>query len=142
MTTIDFYFNAEDRLKVACRLAAKAASQKKRMLIYAPDGGTAGAIDKMLWTWQAIGFLPHCAATDELAAETPVLIAADAETPAECGLILNLAEQAPPHFARFERLFEVVSSGEAERAAGRERYRFYLDRGYKIANHDLANANE
>ena len=68
MTTIDFYFNAEDRLQVACRLAAKAASQKKRMVIYAPEADTASRIDKMLWTWQAIGFLPHCAVTDELAA--------------------------------------------------------------------------
>ena len=142
MTTIDFYFNAENRLQVACRLAAKAASQKKRMLIYAPDAGTAGAIDKMLWTWQAIGFLPHCAATDELAAETPVLVAAGEETPADCPLLLNLSEACPPHFARFERLFEVVPAEEAARAAGRERYRFYLERGYKIANHDLAGAHE
>ena len=138
MTTIDFYFNAEDRLQVACRLAPKAASQKKRMLIYAPDGGTAGAIDRMLWTWQAVGFLPHCAAGDELAAETPVLIASGEETPEGCGMIVNLAAQAPPHFARFERLFEIVPAEEAGRAAGRDRYRFYLDRGYKIANHDLA----
>jgi DNA polymerase III subunit chi len=142
VTTIDFYFNAEDRFQVACRLAAKAASQKKRMLIYAPDPGTAGVIDKMLWTWQAIGFLPHCAATDELAAETPVLIAAGEETPADCALILNLSEAAPPHFARFERLFEVVPADEAARAAGRDRYRFYLERGYKIANHDLAGGHE
>ena len=41
MTSIDFYFNAEDRLQVACRLAAKAASQSTRMVIYAPDGDTA-----------------------------------------------------------------------------------------------------
>jgi DNA polymerase III subunit chi len=142
VTNIDFYFNAEDRLQVACRLAAKAAAQKKRMLIYAPDGGTAGAIDKMLWTWQAVGFLPHCAASDELAVETPVLIASGEETPAECSLLLNLAEICPPHFARFERLFEVVPADEAGRAAGRERYRFYLDRGYKIANHNLAGAHE
>ena len=142
MTTIDFYFNAEDRLKVACRLAAKAASQKKRMLIYAPDGGTAGAIDRMLWTWQAIGFLPHCAASDELAAETPVLIAAGEETPADCGLLLNLSAEAPPHFARFERLFEIVPVEETTRAAGRSRYRFYLERGYQIANHDLAGGHE
>ena len=140
MTTIDFYFNAEDRLQVACRLAAKAVSQKKRMLIYAP-GGTAGAIDKMLWTWQAVGFVPHCATTDELAAETPLLIAAGEETPADCGLLLNLSDAAPPHFARFERLFEVVPAEEAGRAAGRSRYRFYLERGYKIANHDLAAGN-
>jgi DNA polymerase-3 subunit chi len=142
VTTIDFYFNAEDRLKVACRLAAKAASQKKRMLIYAPDAGAAGAIDKMLWTWQAIGFLPHCAATDELAAQTPLLIAAGEETPADCALLLNLSEACPPHFARFERLFEVVPAEEAGRAAGRSRYRFYLERGYKIANHDLAASHE
>ena len=142
MTTIDFYFNAQDPLQVACRLAAKAVSQKKRMVIYAPDADTAGRIDKMLWTWQAIGFLPHCAVNDELAADTPVLIASGEETPAGCELILNLSTQAPPHFARFERLLEVVPAGEAERAAGRERYRFYLERGYKIANHDLAAGHE
>ena len=142
MTTIDFYFNAEDRLQVACRLAAKAVSQNKRMLVYAPDADTASRIDKMLWTWQAIGFLPHCAASDELAAETPVLIAAGEETPAGCALILNLSAQAPPHFTRFERLFEVISAEAADRAAGRDRYRYYLDRGYKIANHDLAAGHE
>ncbi len=140
MTTIDFYFNAEDRLQVACRLAAKAVSQKKRMLIYAP-GGTAGALAKRLWTWQAIGFTPHCAVSDEIAAETPLLIATGEETPEGCGLLLNLAEECPPHFARFERLFEVVPAEEAGRAAGRSRYRFYQERGYKIANHDLAAGN-
>ena len=142
MTTIDFYFNAEDRLQVACRLAGKAFSQNKRMLIYAPDGDTASRIDKMLWTWQAIGFVPHVAASDELAAETPVLIATGEDTPAGCGLLLNLSADAPPHFARFERLFEVVSADEAERNAARARYRFYQERGYRIARHDLAAANE
>ena len=142
MTTIDFYFNAADRLQVACRLAGKAVSQNKRMLIYAPQADTASRIDKLLWTWQAIGFLPHCAAGDELAAQTPVLIATGEETPEDCGLILNLSAEAPPHFARFERLFEVIGADEAERAAGRSRYRFYLDRGYKIASHDLAGSHE
>ena len=142
MTNIDFYFNAPDPLQVACRLAAKAVSQKKRMVIYAPAGDDASRIDKMLWTWQAIGFVPHVAATDELAAETPVLIATGEETPAGCGLLLNLSSETPPHFARFERLLEVVSADEAERAAARGRYKFYQERGYKIANHDLAAAHE
>ena len=138
MTSIDFYFNAEDRLQVACRLAAKAYAQKKRMLIHAPDADTASRIDRMLWTWQAIGFLPHCPAHSTLAAETPVLISAAEETPADCALLLNLGAECPPHFARFERLFEVVTAEETDRTAGRARYRFYQERGYKIANHDLA----
>jgi len=37
MTRIDFYFEAEDKLQVACRLSAKAAQQKLRVLIYAAD---------------------------------------------------------------------------------------------------------
>jgi DNA polymerase-3 subunit chi len=57
-------------------------------------------------------------------------------------VLLNLSASCPPHFERFERLLEVVGADEAERAAGRERYRFYKSRGYAIANHDLAQANE
>jgi len=142
VTTIDFYFNAQDRLQVACRLAGKALSQKKRMLIYAPEPETASRIDKLLWTWPAIGFVPHCALHDPLAPQTPVLIAADAQTPPACELLLNLGADCPPHFERFERLLEVVASDETERQAGRARYRFYLERGYRIANHDLAAVNE
>ena len=142
MTTIDFYFNADDRLQVACRLAGKALSQKKRMLIYAPEPESAYRIDKLLWTSPAIGFVPHCAADDPLAAETPVLIASDPHTPLSCELLLNLGAECPPHFERFERLLEIVPAEEAERQAGRSRYRFYLERGYKISNHDLAAGNE
>jgi DNA polymerase III subunit chi len=142
VTSIDFYFNAEDRFQVACRLAGKALAQKKRMLIYAPEPEVASRIDKMLWTWPAIGFVPHCALHDPLAAETPVLIASDAETPTTCELLLNLGADCPPHFERFERLLEVVPTDEAERQAGRSRYRFYLERGYKISNHDLAQTHE
>jgi len=138
VTTIDFYFNAQDRLQVACRLAGKAAAHKKRMLIYAPEPEVASRIDRMLWTWPAIGFVPHCAVHDPLAPDTPLLIAAGAETASGCELLLNLGAQCPPHFERFERLLEVVAADQAEREAGRSRYRFYLERGYKIANHDLA----
>ena len=142
MTTIDFYFNAGDRLQVACRLAGKAAAQKKRMLVYAPEAEMASRIDKLLWTWPAIAFVPHCAPHDPLAADTPILIAADAQTPPGCELLLNLGADCPPHFERFDRLLEVVGTDEAERLAGRSRYRFYLERGYKIANHDLAKEGE
>ena len=142
MTTIDFYFNAEDRFQVACRLAGKALAQKKRMLIYAPERETASHIDKLLWTWPAIGFVPHCPLNDPLSADTPVLIASDEHTPASCELLLNLGAQCPPHFERFERLLEVIPTDETERQTGRARYRYYLERGYRISNHDLAAGGE
>jgi DNA polymerase-3 subunit chi len=138
MTSIDFYFNAEDRLQVACRLAAKAASQGKRLLVHTPDAELAGRFDKMLWTWQALAFVPHCAAHDPLAAETPVLLSSTDETPPGCELLLNLGSEPPPHFERFARLLEIVGADETGKQSGRERYKFYQARGYKIANHDLS----
>jgi DNA polymerase-3 subunit chi len=140
MTGIDFYFNAPDRLQVACRLAGKAMRQGSRLLIHAPEPETAARIDKMLWTWPAIGFVPHCAVHSPLAAETPVLIGAGDETPEGCDLLLNLGPECPPHFERFGRLFEIVD--EHNVAPARERYRFYRERGYKISNHDLAREQE
>jgi DNA polymerase-3 subunit chi len=138
VTSIDFYFNAQDKLTVACRLAGKALAQKKRLLIYAPEPETAQRVDRMLWTWPATGFVPHCLAHDPLAAQTPVLIASDAELPQSCEIMLNLSPETPPHFERFDRLLEIVAQDEDERKAGRTRYRWYRDRGYPIGDHDLA----
>jgi DNA polymerase-3 subunit chi len=95
----------------------------------------------MLWTWPAIGFVPHALAHDPLAVETPVLIGGEdvcATKPAGVDILLNLAGECPPHFERFERLLELVGAQDEEKKSGRERYRFYRDRGYPITNHDLA----
>ena len=140
MTSIDFYFNAADRLQVACRLAAKALAERKRVLIYAPDAELATKLDRLMWTWPATGFLPHCSAHDALAAETPVLIGGDDEA-AEIPILLNLSTDCPPHFASFERLLEVVGTDEADREPARDRFRMYKSRGYAVASHDLARDN-
>jgi DNA polymerase-3 subunit chi len=141
VTSIDFYFNAGDRLEVACRLAGKALQQKKRVLIYAPQPEIAQKMDRLLWTSQAVSFIPHCSAHDPLAADTPVLIATDDAVPAHvCEVLLNLSAECPPFFERHERLLEIVSQDDAERGAGRARFKFYRDRGYEIRNHDLAKA--
>jgi len=142
VTTIDFYFNATDRLQVACRLAGKAVAQRKRMLIYAPDAEIARRIDQMLWVFPPISFVPHCFADDPLAAETPVLIASGSEHANGPEILLNLAAECPEFFARYERLLEIVSQEDEERRAGRTRYAWYRDRGYAIRNHDLARAAE
>jgi DNA polymerase-3 subunit chi len=138
VTSIDFYFNAPDRIQVACRLAGKAYARRQPLLIYAPDADIAARVDKTLWTLQVTGFVPHCAVNDPLAAETPVLIARDEEAPPHIGILLNLSGEAPPHFARFERLLEVVGTEEAEREAARARFKAYRSQGYALASHDLS----
>jgi len=138
MTRIDFYSNAESKLQVACQLVAKAVGEQMPVLVYAPDQNTARGFDKMLWTYQAIGFVPHCLASDALSAETPVVIAVDDSEIAHHRVILNLHVESPPAFSRFERLVEIVGVDDDDRQCARSRFRFYRDRGYEIHHHDLA----
>lgn len=137
MTRVDFYFNAADKLQVVCRLAGKAASRGARLLIYAPEPETRQRIDRLLWTWPATGFVPHCGPHDPMAADTPVLVDGDTRAADGCAVLLNLSDAAPPAFERFERVLEVVGTDDEDRQQARERYRFYRERGYRIDDHDL-----
>ena len=141
MTRIDFYLNAQSRLQVACTIAAKAVRQNMRVLVMAPDDSVARAIDKLMWTVPATGFLPHCMTTDRLAEHTPVLIARNADALPHDELLLNLGIEPPPAFSRFQRLIEIVSiDDEEDKLAARQRFRFYKERGYELNHHDLAKA--
>jgi DNA polymerase-3 subunit chi len=137
VTEITFYTFADSPLDVARRVAAKAHGQGKQVMIYAPDAAMAAAIDRLLWTTPALGFVPHCHDSDALAGETPVLIGTDADALRSADVMINLHAEQPPAFARFERLVEIIGLDEAGVAAGRDRYRFYKTRGYALKTHDL-----
>jgi DNA polymerase-3 subunit chi len=138
MTRVDFYSNAEPKLQVACQLVAKAIQRMLRVVVYAPEENTARSFDKLLWTYQAIGFVPHCMTYHVLAPETPVVIAREDVDMPHHQVMLNLHVDSPPSFSRFERLIELVGVADDDREFARTRYRFYRDRGYDIRHHDLS----
>lgn len=137
MTRIDFYRYAEDKLRFACRLAAKAYAKPAKLVVWSPDSKTLGDFDRGLWTWQSTSFVPHCRVDSPLAAETPVLLAAGGETLPHHEVLLNLGDEWPPFFASFERLLEIVSTDEADKERARSRYAFYKKRGYDIQINDV-----
>lgn len=137
MTEITFYTFADNPLDVARRVATKALGQGRQVMIYAPDAAVADAIDRLLWTTPALGFVPHCRDSDALASETPILIGTDADALRQADVMINLHHEQPPAFARFERLVEIVGQDESGREQGRARYRFYQTRGYALKTHDL-----
>ena len=138
MTQIDFYTHVEDKLRTACRLAAKAYSTDKRVMVCCADADLAGRFDRLLWTTPAIAFIPHCYASEALASETPIVIDYAGSEPAHDEILLNLRPEWPPLFSRFQRLIEVVTLDDEDRRLARERFKFYRDRGYEIRTHDLS----
>ena len=140
MTQIDFYANVSDKLATACRIVAKAYGMKRRVVVFCPDAESAQRIDRLLWTSPATAFIPHCAPHDALAARTPVIIDHAGTEPVHDQVLLNLRNEWPAFFGRFERLIEIVSLEDDDRALARERFKFYRDRGYEIRTHDLREA--
>jgi DNA polymerase-3 subunit chi len=97
------------------------------------DSADLAALDQALWTFSELDFLPHATVDDELAPGTPVVLTdSDTADVPHHEILVNLSGNTPAHFARFERMIEIVSAEEADKTAGRERYRFYQQRGYQL----------
>lgn len=142
MTRIDFHSNVPDKISYACRLVRKARAANCRIVLFTNDRRRLAALDEALWTFSELDFLPHVMAGDPLAAQTPVLLADNdtVELPHH-QILINLSDTTPSHFASFERMFEIIASDDADKSAGRERYRFYQQRGYPLT-HFVAEKHE
>lgn len=138
MTQIDFYFHVENKLHTACSLSAKACARGMRVLAFCSDAEACQKFSRLLWTAQAVSFIPHCAPGDPIAAVTPVIIDHTGSTLPHDDVLINLRTDWPPFFSRFQRLIEIVSLDEDDRSHARARFKFYRDRGYAIQNHDLS----
>jgi DNA polymerase-3 subunit chi len=136
MTTIDFYTNVAHPLKLAARIVAKAYRMHGSVRVLTPDADTTNTLDRLLWLDPPLAFLPHCRLASPVAAETPIWVDEVLEHPGSGTVLVNLHEEPPPFFSRFERLAEVVGADEAQLAAGRARFRFYRERGYEMRQHD------
>lgn len=139
MTTIDFYTQVPDRHDFVRRLCAKALASKARLVLWAADHEACQRLSRMLWSVPATGFIPHVAAHDALAAQTPVILDCEATTFSHDDVLVNLRSEVPPFFSRFNRLVEIVAAGDEDAAeAARARYRYYRDRGYELRTHDMS----
>jgi DNA polymerase-3 subunit chi len=144
VTRIDFYILAshapEARLTLACRLADKAVERDHNVFINAADSVEAGKLDELLWTFSQGSFVPHrvLGAGDSSAGSESVLIGHEREPPGErWDLMINLADTVPEFFSRYARVAEVVDGDDKRRECGRERFRYYRDRGYELNTHQL-----
>lgn len=136
MTRIDFHSNVPDKIAYSCRLVRKARAANCNIVLFAGDRNALNTLDQLLWTFSELEFLPHVVAGDPFAGSTPIILTDNdqAELPHH-QVLINLSQTTPAHFARFERMFEIVSSDDADKLAGRERYRFYQQRGYPLTHH-------
>ncbi|AKJ29796.1 DNA polymerase III subunit chi [Caldimonas brevitalea] len=139
MTEIAFHFNVPDKLSYACRLLRKAFRSQAEVGVVGP-AALLGELDRALWSFEPLEFLPHASARQAhtaLAAHTRLWLAARAAEIPHQAVLVNLGDSVPEGFERFERLIEIVTPDDADRQAGRQRWKHYSDRGYEIQKHEV-----
>jgi DNA polymerase III subunit chi len=143
VTAVAFHFNVDDRLGYACRWLRKAVNQRARVVVIGPPK-TLQELDLALWTMSETEFLPHCqsAASPEMVERSPIVLVNSVEAGMRADVMLNLGDHVPVGFERFERVTEVVTQGEVERASARQRWKHYQASGCTIVQHDLAPQGE
>lgn len=136
MTEIKFFFNVDNKMNFACKLAKRAYDDGRKLVVYAPSPALADEFDRALWTFSQLSFVPHVKASHALAAETPIVIAHDDTCLPHHEALLNLCNEPPAFFSRFEALRELVLADDEDRALARERARFYKSRGFDVTHAD------
>ena len=161
MTKIDFYItpysDRQEYLTFACRLTEKAWRKQHNVCLHTDSVATSQQLDDLLWTFRNHSFLPHRRDDQQdqestaIRTEPDILISSIAEANSadtsdaepvssidqHHDVLVNLSNQLPQFFSRFERVAEVVIDNEQAKAQSRERYKFYRDRGYELAIHKI-----
>jgi len=146
MTKIDFYIlegNSGSREQTVCRIAEKAYRLGHGVYIHTDDQGQASRLDELLWTFKQNSFVPHGIEGESPDPDAPVLIGhkaalADSTQARNRQVLINLARDIPLFFSSFERVAEVIGQNPEHKASGRQRYKFYRDRGYSLDSHTLS----
>lgn len=139
MTRIEFHFNAPERLQYACRYSRKAYANDCRVGVVGSEA-VLRQLDAALWRLSDVDFLPHCTASDgpELQAASAIHLSTDAGQFAGLPMLVNLGDEVPVGFERFERLIEIVPTDDHGKMTARQRWRHYAAQGFELTQHDLS----
>ena len=145
MTDITFYTLTDTAQQAevlfVVKLITKKLYPKHRIWVCAPQA-VCERLSALLWTANDNqSFIAHAlAGTPEALHSTIVLGAVEsAITPNEQwhDVLINMSDTVPEYFSQFERCVEMVAGDENHKVLGRERFRFYKERGYTITHHKI-----
>jgi len=138
VTEVTFHFNVPDRLNYSCRLLRKAFIKGASVAVTG-EAPTLAELDFLLWSMAPHEFVPHCmqGALEQTLEMTRIVLTESIDLVDCSEVLINLGQQAPIAFERFERLIEVVSPDESDRLAARRRWKHYASRGYVLLKHDF-----
>lgn len=129
---VEFHSGVIDKLGSACRFLRQAHQAGAGVTVCA-DAPTLERLDLALWSAEPLSFVPHVRqypgrepATGVLE-RTSIRLVERIEAAAAGSVLLNLGPELVEHWDHYERVVEIVSNEAVDAAAGRRRWRHYVE---------------
>ncbi|MGK0442792.1 MAG: DNA polymerase-3 subunit chi [Pseudohongiellaceae bacterium] len=143
MTKVDFYVLPDEAIQqrylFACRLIEKAYKLGNNIFVHGSSEQQLATLDELLWSFRSNSFLPHLYLDDPQQLTPGHQIVLGTQLPPEHyhDVMINLSNQVPDFFSRFERVSEIVVEHDKIKEATRNNFRFYRERGYEVNTHKM-----
>lgn len=140
--TVEFHYGTRDKIGYACRLLRKAYRSGASVAVTGALSDLK-ALDRQLWVFDDVEFLPHVLAASEQAMpdrllETAIWLTQDPrQAPGERSILINIGQSLPEGMDRYPRVFDIVSSEEQDRRLGRQRWKAYAGQGWQVNPHEI-----
>ena len=137
MTEIIFYTGVNDELPFLMKLSEKTLKMHRKACIATRDAAHSKTVSEYLWAHDPTKFIPHCVGPEEMNSELTALELRHDETSLHLDILINLTQKTPSQFSSFHRLVEIITKHKASIEVGRQRFKWYRDRGYDIKVHKM-----
>ena len=139
---IDFYVlqgqSPGGRFKLACRIVEKAYRLGHRVYLRTGNSDDTNVLDDLLWTFSQNSFVPHQLNTESGSLESPVVIGEHPPAAEGTDVVISVADDPVSDFTAYVRIVEIVGCDNDEKASGRNRFRYYRERGVEPNIHQIA----
>ena len=134
----DFYIlPTNDYMHFACRLIEKAYKEKHTVFVLTQNIQQAEQLDKQLWTFKDISFIPHHLSHDKENHTTPISIGDSIEQAKQQDILLLLTPESTDKIKGFARVMLVVPNETDWKNKSRALYGEFKSMAYDISTHKI-----
>lgn len=138
MTSVRFYLHDQTgtlaKLDMACRLLRKIYTSDNQAYVLMGDAEAAASLDDAFWVYEPTAFIPHSLADakDDEQLNAPIQIGTYIPKDAIQNRLVNLSDEMPDSYDRFEQVLEIVGGEPEAKESARLRYKNYQDAGCEM----------
>ncbi len=145
LTRIDFYYDVKDTFLFASRITRKlyydnVVTHEHPLVIRCKNQPQCDEFTESVHHFSERDFIPLVNFSDKNAKFSPIILLTQSEIPFwadDIVVLLNLDAKIEMTFSSYSRVIEIVDQSEVNRQKGREKYKFYKERGYEVFNHKV-----